>query len=206
MNLRKHAQTFRKTLGAMNFSPKKWFGMGSKISKIPIDRETFPGFFKQFGKQFDLRLPTVKNFENFKRATKITGVVGESAIGATLGGLIGGPVGIPLGAMGLHGARAATTFGVKSAFKFGFRHPNLAAFGALGIHSSYNFAKPILGPRLMETQYNRPTNPALPPRRAMGPGYVTMGNQPRVRLPHNNLGATGDLTLALRKLRHGRRT
>ena len=50
---------------------------------------------------------------------------------------------------------------------------------------------------------NRPTNPAMPMNK-VGPGFVNFGSSPRVRMPHNNLGATGDLTLSMHKLRHGR--
>ena len=53
---------------------------------------------------------------------------------------------------------------------------------------------------------NRPTNPAMQNigSSVQGPGFVTFGSSPRVRMSGNYGAATGDIVLASHKLRHGR--
>lgn len=182
----------------------KAFGIGlSKNKRVALAGEHFGGMFGNFRKYFDIKVPTVENAgkmaSNLLRSVNIAGHTGATAIGGTAGAFVGGPMGAGIGA-GV--SNVAFSLG-KRAIKGSFNYPKTAFGVSLFGVGAYSLAKPIIAPRIMRNKLNRPTNPAVPSR-AVGPGFVTMGNSPRIRVPHNNLGATGDLTLSQYKLRHGR--
>lgn len=120
-----------------------------------------------------------------------------TAAGGPIGGVVGGAVGSIVGGTGTW----ATSKIAKGAFFGALKYPKTTfGLGLTGI-STYSFAKPILGEALANQKTNRPTNPAVS-RHVVGPGFVQFGNSPRVQMPANNIGATGDLTLSLYKKRH----
>ena len=128
-------------------------------------------------------------------AMGVSSVGPKVVAGSAINGLVGGVAGGVVGGFGIHLASKAVKYTTLGTLKY----PKIAGMAGIGALSAYSLIKPIISSKM-----NRPTNPALPSR-AVGPGYVTFGNSPRVSMPHNHLGATGDLTLSSYKLRHGRR-
>lgn len=148
---------------------------------------------------FGIKLPTIENVNRLRRAGRITGAAAGGLLGGAVGGLPGAGIGAAVGGGGMFvGGKA-----LKGAFFGSLKYPK-SAFGiGLVATSIYSFTKPLIGAPLVNQKMNRSTNPAIPTTK-IGPGFVPFGNSPRVRMPHNNIGATGDLTLSLHKLRHGR--
>jgi len=149
------------------------------------------------------RLHVMKQQATFLRGftgAAIGGYAGYKKDEGAGGALMGATAGLGLGFAAPWMAKKAA----QGVFFGALKHPKLTAGVGFTALSAYSFGKPIVGSPLLEQRMNRPTNPAINTRGG-GPGYVTLGNSPRIRTPHNNLGATGDLTLSMHKLRHGRR-
>jgi hypothetical protein len=125
--------------------------------------------------------------------------------GAILGGATGGPVGAAIGATagGTLGSMGGKLAGMTA--KVLINNPKKTFGLGLMATSAYSFSKPMLGNSLVDSKRNRSTNPAINMGMSSGPGFVQFGNQSRIRMDGNHMGASGDLTLSLRTLRHGRK-
>lgn len=174
-----------------------WTGILSKLN-MPAKITEGSAKFAQRSKSF------LNKMDRMRTIGRITGATGGSIAGGAAGLAFGagalGSLGLAaggglVGGGGIYAASKIAKFAGLGIMKY---PKTTASIGITGI-SGYSFIKPIISSKL-----NRPTNPALPST-AVGPGYVTFGNSPRIRMPHNNLGATGDLTLSAYKLRHGKR-
>lgn len=118
--------------------------------------------------------------------------VGNAILGKPTG-ILGGAAG---GVMGVGTYTAGRV--MQGIWNAGIRAPVITGGIAVGGLTTASFSKGFMG----NPMRNRPTNPAIPASQVQGPGFVQLNN-PRVRMSGGHLGATGDLSLSLHRLRHG---